>query len=189
MKIKEMLMALAIAVMAALFVGLLVDAVYPAPDYDTYCHGEGGLRPYPAKGQGVQDTCEDPSFLYREEIDACTKEKGFPDFEYDKDGCQQYASCNFCNRDYTLANKKYNRNIFFIITPVAVAGIIAGLLYTFEVAGTGFMFGGILLLVYSTGRYFSDMSKFMRVVVVFAELLLLLWIAKKKIGTKKAEKR
>ncbi|MBT4576993.1 hypothetical protein HOB91_01560, partial [Candidatus Woesearchaeota archaeon] len=67
---------------------------------------------------------------------------------------------------------------------IGIILILIGLFYSFEVAASGFMFGGILLLIYSTGRYFSDMSKFMRVFVVFIELVLLLWIAKKKMDKK-----
>ncbi|MDP3917403.1 MAG: hypothetical protein Q8Q42_03915 [Nanoarchaeota archaeon] len=185
MKVKELLMALAIAIMAALFVGLLIDAVYSSPEYEDYCdNNEKRVSPLPER-IGVNKTeCPDPYFTYQNEINACSEEEGFAEFEYDKNGCQIYGSCNYCSKDFNDANEKYNRNIFFIITPIAIAAIIFGLLYGMEVIGSGFMFAGILLLIYSTGRYFSDMSKTMRVVVIGIELLLLLWITKKKLSNR-----
>jgi len=185
MKTKELLMALAIAVMAALFVGLFVDAVYSNPKYEDFCTNYA--HPYPEKTGiiGINTTqCSDPYFVYQNETRACEQEKGFAEFEYDTKGCQVYRSCNFCSRDFNVVNEKYNRNLFFIITPIAVVAILFGLFYGMEVIGSGFMFAGILLLIYSTGRYFSDMSKVMRVVVVGIELLLLLWITKRRLGKK-----
>jgi len=174
-------MALAIAIMAALFVGLFIDAVYSAPEYDDYCNTSAyAPRSYPEKIYMNTTQCYDPYFVYQEEVSACEGERGFAEFEYDEEGCQVFSECNYCSRDYNDANEKYNRNLFFIITPIAVAAIIFGLFYGMEVIGSGFMFAGILLLIYSTGRYFSDMSKVMRVVVIGIELILLLWITKKK---------
>ncbi len=176
-------MALAIAVMVALFVGLLVDAVYSAPKYEDFCDNYA-TRAYPDKF-GINTTqCSDPYFVYQDEVRACENDKGYAEFDYDTKGCQVYSKCNFCNRDFNDANEMYNRNIFFIISPIAVVALLFGLLYGMEVIGSGFMFSGILLLVYSTGRYFSNMSKVMRVVVVGIELLLVLWITKKKMGKK-----
>lgn len=185
MKTKELLMALAIAVMAALFVGLFIDAVYSAPKYEDFCD-TFNAKPMPVPGDIIinKTTCRDPYFTYQNEINACSKEEGSAEFDYDAKGCQVYGSCNYCSRDFNDANEKYNRNLFFIITPIAIVAILFGLFYGMEVIGSGFMFAGILLLIYSTGRYFNDMSKVMRVVVVGIELLLLLWITKKKLSKK-----
>lgn len=185
MKLKELLMALAIAIMAALFVGLFIDAVYPAPKYEDFCTMNGSYpkAAYPVEGAaGIK--CPDPYFKYREQVDQCNRDGGFPEFDYNESGCQTFSQCNFCSKNFNEANEIYNRNLFFITSPIAVIAIIIGIMYGFEVAGSGFMFSGILLLVYGTGRYFSNMSKTMRVIVVFIELVLLLFIAKKKMGKK-----
>ena len=183
MKVKELLMSLAIAVMAALFIGLFFDAVYSAPEYEDFC-GLDGPRAFKERFEVPPETCENVYFVYEEEIDACQGEKGSPVFDYDEEGCQVYSDCNYCNKEFSDANEEYSRNLFFIISPIAIVLILIGLFYSFEVAASGFMFGGILLLIYSTARYFSDMSKFTRVLVVFIELVLLLWIAKKKMDKK-----
>ena len=152
-------MGLAIAIMVALFVGLLVDALYEAPEYDDFCEGDSGPRADVKEPLLAKDECADPYFVYQEEIDECHKDEGYPDFKYDEKGCRIYDNCNFCGKEYGEANEKYNRNIFYIISPIGLIAIIFGVLYGFEIVGSGFMFGGILLLIYSTARYFSDMSK------------------------------
>ena len=176
-------MSLAIAVMAALFVGLFFDAVYSAPEYDDFCEGNENRYLKDPLEMPPKD-CDNVYFVYEEEINSCQKGEGSPVFDYNEEGCQTYSSCNYCNKEYSEANEVYNRNLFFIISPIAIILILFGLFYTFEVIASGFMFGGILLLIYSTVRYFSDMSKFMRVLVVFIELILLLWITKKKMDKK-----
>ncbi|MBT3866109.1 hypothetical protein HOF78_03350 [Candidatus Woesearchaeota archaeon] len=183
MKVKELLMSLAIAVMAALFIGLFFDAIYSAPEYEDFC-GLDGPRAFKDRFEVPPETCENVYFVYEEEISQCNLAEGSPRFDYDEEGCQVYSDCNYCSSEFSAANEEYNRNLFFIISPIAIALILIGLFYSFEVAASGFMFGGVLLLIYSTGRYFSDMSKFMRVFVVFIELVLLLWIAKKKMDKK-----
>jgi len=183
MKVKELLMSLAIAIMAALFIGLFFDAVYSAPEYEDFC-GLDGPRAFKDRFEVPPETCENVYFVSEEEIAQCNSEEGDPTFDYDENGCQVYSDCNYCSKEYSNAQEEYNRNLFFIISPIGIILILIGLFYSFEVAASGFMFGGILLLIYSTGRYFSDMSKFMRVFVVFIELVLLLWIAKKKMDKK-----
>jgi len=184
MKTKEILMALSISVMVALFVGLFFDWVYAAPEYEDYCpERERFAKPLPTV-PGEKEGCDDVNFVYKDEIDKCYSEDGTPEFDYSEEGCMFYESCNLCSKEYDNANEVYNRNLFFIISPLALIAIIFGLLYGFEVVGSGFMFAGILLLIYSTVRYFGDMSKLMRVIVIFIELVLLLFIANKKMRKK-----
>ncbi len=183
MNVKEFLMSLAIAIMAALFIGLFFDAVYSSPEYEDFC-GLDGPRAFKDRFEVPSETCENVYFVFEEEINKCNLEEGSPIFEYNEEGCQVYSDCDYCSKEYSNAQEEYNRNLFFIISPIGILLILVGLFYSFEVAASGFMFGGILLLIYSTARYFSDMSKFMRVFVVFIELVLLLWIAKKKMDKK-----
>jgi hypothetical protein len=118
----------------------------------------------------------------RATIDACYQEEGNPEFTFDEYGCQStYKDCNYCNKYFNEENNKYNRNIFFIIAPIGVLAVIVGLFLSFEVVGTGLMFSGIFLVAYATMRYFSDMSKVLRVIVIFIELVLLILISIKKL--------
>ncbi len=182
MKAKEVAMTIALAVLGALFVGLLVDALYESPKYEDFC----GRGRYP----DAQPKYVDPSYICnytataqeREQIDTCYQDEGNPEFNYDEKGCQtSYKECNYCNKYFNEANNIYNRNVFYMIAPIGVIAIIVGLFLGYEVVGTGLMFSGILLVAYATMRYFSDMSKLMRVLVIFVELVLLILISIKKL--------
>jgi len=181
MKAKEVAMIVAISILSALFIGLLVDAIYASPEYDDYCEERFREAPKPYRESAQECTFQLPQ-SEQDAIDACYKEKGQPTFDYDTKGCQtSFKECDYCNKEYQEARNMYNRNLFFLIAPIALLFIIGGLYWKTEVIGTGFMFSGILLLIYATMRYFSDMSKVLRVVVIGIELLLLLFISKKKL--------
>ncbi len=184
MNVKETLMALAISLLAAFFVGLFLDAVYEAPEYDDFCIGEERAKPFP-ESQKLSTDCDDPYFIYQTEIDQCYETEGSPEFEYDEQGCMYYSACNTCQKEFKEAASIYNRNLFYIILPIALFAVLFGLFYSFEVVGSGFMFSGILLLIYGTIRHFSDMSKLMRTLVMFLGLVLLVFIASKKMRPKK----
>ena len=175
MKTKETLMALAISILAALFVGLFLDAAYTAPEYEDFCPDNERAKPIP-ESQKINSECDDPHFTYQTEIDECYESEGSPDFEYDEEGCMHYSSCNTCQNEYKDASSLYNRNLFYILLPIALFAVLFGLFYSFEVVGSGFMFSGILLLIYGTMRYFSEMSKFMRTTTIFLGLILLVFI-------------
>jgi len=170
MDIKEYATVIAIGVLFSLFFGLLVDALYEAPVYDNYCV-ERGAYTKPIRDMASSSCTYDAAEQQR--IDYCYNDKGQPIFVYNEQGCQVYSECDYCGVEYNAVNQRYNRNLFFILSPLAVIAIVIGLLWTLTIIGSGVMFGGILLLLYSTARYFSDMSKPLRVIIVFVELLLI----------------
>lgn len=172
---KQVAMTIIIAVLSALFVGLLVDAVYESPKYENYC-----VEPfYPATPKVSEGTICD----YTQSIEEkdCYKRGGSPRFDYDSKGCQIFNECDYCGKEFEEANKEYNRNVFFIVAPVGLVMIILGVFYSVGFIGSGFMFGGILSVAYGTIRYFSDMSKIMRVIVIFIELVIVVWLGLKKL--------
>jgi len=182
MKAKEVAMTIALAILGALFVGLLVDALYESPKYEDFCGRGRYAEPTPkyvAPGYVCNYTSPPAE---RQQIDTCYQDEGNPEFNYDEKGCQtSYKECNYCNKYFNEANNIYNRNVFYIIAPIGVIAIIFGLFMAYEVVGTGLMFSGILLVAYATTRYFSEMSKLMRVLVIFIELVLLILISIKKL--------
>lgn len=177
-------MVVALALLSAFFVGLLVDALYVEPKYEDFCKAADRPyyeKPYPA---AYPQECSRYNLKAQEQqlINECLDAKGSPDYNVDNKGCQtSFKECNYCQRDFNQALQIYNRNVFYIVTPLGLLAIIFGLFIGFEVVGSGAMFGGILLMAYGTMRYFSDMSKIMRVVVIGIELLLLVIISIKKL--------
>lgn len=182
MKIKETVAVIAIGVLFALFIGLLVDAVYEEPKYENYCkESRYSSKPYYAEPLYNQ-SCKP---IRDENMDKCYQDGGMPIFDYDQNNCQIYKECDFCNKYYQEAVKIYNRNIFFIIAPLAIIAMIVGLMIAMQYVGSGLILGGILLLIYSTARYFSDMSKLLRVIVIFIELAIVVFLTIKKLEKRK----
>jgi len=166
---KEIAMIVGIAVLSALFLGLLVDALYESPKWEDFCEMGYYDRPMPMKIEPQNCTYD-----YGDAYDQCLRDEGEPRFKYADNGCQVFDECDYCSKEYRDEMEIYNRNVFFIITPIGVAFIIMGIFWSIQFMGTGFMFGGIFSVFYSTARYFSDMSKILRVVVIGIYLLILL---------------
>ncbi len=177
MDVKKIAMILAITVLLPLFVGLFTDAVYEQPKYEDYCNNS--YYDYPKASPATPVVC--PEVYASAEVQKCNNEKGMPEFSYDSNNCQVFKSCNYCNVGYTDASQKYNRNIFFVLLPVGLIVVILGLYLLVDYLGAGLMFAGLIIMFYATMRYFSDMSKVLRALVILIELLVIMWIGYKKI--------
>lgn len=178
MDVKKIAMILAITVLLPLFVGLFTDAVYKEPTYEDYCNNSNNY--YPEKIMPATTT--NCSYSYAKQVDKCYQDQGYPEYNYTDNGCQIYDSCNYCQKYLNEAQQKYNRNIFFILLPVGLIVVILGLYLLVDYLGAGLMFAGLIIMFYATMRYFSDMSKILRAIVILAELLIIMWIGYKKIG-------
>ncbi len=181
--LKQIAVASGIAIIFALLIGLSVDYFYPSPEYGNYCKQDFYPKQYPREVPA--NAC---SYDYGAEYNNCTAEGGFARFDYNASGCQVYKSCDFCNKEFQKAQDNYNRNTFLIITPIALIAVIAGVFWPVEFIGTGFMFGGIFLLFYGTARSFAFENKLLRVIGILVDLVVLIWIAYRKLVEKEIGK-
>jgi hypothetical protein len=187
--IKKIVLTIAVGVLFALFVGFLVDAVYPSPEYNDFCKPENRpvyeKFPYPAS---VNTSC--PSINYNDPIySSCTSDKGYVAYKLDNSGCQVDPYCDTCSVEFDKASKKYSRNLFFILAPVSILAIILGMFLLLESIGSGFILGGILVLIYATIRVFGDLSKVMRAILLGVELALVIWLGYKRIEKGSVKKK
>jgi uncharacterized membrane protein len=184
MDAKRLAMVLGIAVLLPLFLGLFVDAVYEAPRYDDYCKNYNIYPVYKEPVVGIN--CPDP-YTTNPQYKECIDNKGNVIPRYDSNNCQVFSSCDYCSRDYDTANQEYNRNIFLILAPLGFMIVVVGIYVVVEYMGAALMFAGLITLFYATVRYFSDMSKILRALVVLIELILIIWIGYKKIGSREPQ--
>ena len=185
MDLRQIAVAAAVAILSAVFVILLIDLVYKEPQWNDYCKEDFGPR---AKPIPVEPP-ECATYGISQEHQKCLEEGGVPKFEYDAVGCIVFEKCDFCNKDYDAVRKVYTRNVFIIAGVIGVIAIFSGTLWKIEFLASGLMFGGIILLFYATMRYFHDADKFLRVIIIFAELLLVLWIGYKKLYKSEEKKK
>ena len=188
--LRRILIIFVIAVLFSVFVVTTIEAIYPAPKYEDFCHSNFGPRAAPAIPTKT-NTCPatEPSQAFFQQ---CSDQKGYVDYKiYDSNGCAKEPFCNTCNNDLTKANEKYNF-IYFLIA--ALAGLLAIGLGVYlpsaknplhEWIGTGFMLGGLFILFFGTVRTFGDLQRYLRPVIILLELLIIIWLSYKKLGNKK----
>ena len=174
-----------IAILYAVLVNAVIDAFYPAPRDEDFCK----TRFYPEKPYIADREVECPKYNEpnREELDKCAEEGGFPDYLYDANNCPiEYKGCNYCQKDFNNALEKYNLIFFIFSSILALIAIGIGLLLPTknslnEWIATGFMLGGLVTLFYGTIRYYQHLGRYLRPVVIFVELLIVIYLAYKKL--------
>ena len=182
---RRIIVIFVIAILFAIFVQVAIEAFYPSPKYQDYCKEQAQPREIPYK-----DPQSCPELTIPEDF-KCASEKGGIQYKYDLKGCPTEIYCETCNILFDNAQQKYNLMIFIIS---AVAGLIALIVGLYlpqhknpinEWIGSGFLLGGILTIFVGTIRYFGQMGRYIRPIVILFELILIIYLAYKKLGKKK----
>lgn len=184
--LRQIAVAAAVAILSAVFVILLMDLVYPEPKYFDYCKEEF-RKPIPTTPIAYPEA---PCYDYSSEgYLKCAEDGGIVRWKQNETGCYVYHYCDFCNKDYDNARKIHSRNVFVVAGLIGTIAIFTGTMWKIEFLASGLMFGGIILLFYATARFFGDADKLMRVIIIFIELLLVLWIGYKKLYKSEEKKK
>jgi len=106
----------------------------------------------------------------------------------------EYIKCreNFdkCNEEYKKTTERYKnaRNSFYILIVIGVMSIIAGMnLNKYEGIGSGFIGGGVLVVLWSliyTWEYVLTINRYIKLIILGLILVLLVYL-----GYKRIEKR
>ena len=186
MKLKKVMLSLSVGVLAALFIGFLIEAIYPSPKYDDHCRRQFEI---PAPQVTKQESCDytyDTAFRNK-----CADEKGMVRQEYDSKGCVINETCDYCEKDYINAQESYNRNLFYITAPIGLLMIIFGLYLpaNIDAIAGGILLGGILTMIQITMRIFGNLGKWSRVILLGLELILVIWVGIKKMSEGTGKKK
>lgn len=186
MQLKKVMLSLGVGILAALFIGFLIEAIYPSPQYNTFCKGQFEAPIPQVTKQSPCNYAYDQAFRTK-----CGNEEGMIQQEYDSSGCVTKETCNYCNRDYQKNLEKYNRNLFYITAPIGLLMIILGLYLpiSIDAIAGGVLLGGILTMIQITTRIFGNLGKWTRVVLLGLELVLVIWIGIKKVHEGKVKKK
>ncbi|MFH0831288.1 MAG: hypothetical protein V1886_00250 [archaeon] len=187
MNAKQFAFVVGIAVLFAIVIGLGIDAFYASPKYENFCNNTGEYQAYPEKFLPVQN-CSVNYSQYNEMIAECNAKGGFIDYKYNSQGCSIPDKCNMCGKEFQDIQNIYNRNVFYIAFTIGIAAVISGLIIT-EILGAGLMFGGILTSIYGIMRYFSELGKIARFLVVLVGFLILIFVGRKKVNDIQARAR
>ncbi|HVY01412.1 MAG TPA: hypothetical protein VHA12_01470 [Candidatus Nanoarchaeia archaeon] len=194
MGLLKIFLAIGIAVLLAVFVGYGLEVLYPNPQYGyvdtTACYNDFPCQNMTLKCSGeevvMNGTIAKPA-LYNE---ACYSQV-YASADYQKCMTDQQDCTNKLNQN--SENYFHARNSFYILILFAIAAIIAGVrFWKKEGIGSGFMGGGVLIVLYSIGStyyYWSTLNKYLRLVAIGAVLVLLIWLGYKKIEDKVSENK
>ena len=176
--LKKLFLTLGIAILASLFIFVLVDAIFERPEYTDFC--EERIR-YPKVVDSSLPDCAQ-SAEDRAIAQQCYESKGTVIYNDYSTGCPTKAECSMCNSEYNDASDAYNAKVFYITAPIGLALIILGLFLpiSLDAAAWGLMLAGIITLIQSTGRSFGGFGKVTRVIILGVELAILIWISYKK---------
>jgi len=96
-------------------------------------------------------------------------------------------TCKNCNIALADARERYNMVFFIISTVLGLFAIGVGFFLPqkkhplHEWVATGFMLGGLITLFIGTAIYYADMARIARPIVLLAELVLVIYLAYKKL--------
>jgi len=122
MKLKKVMLAIGLGVLAALFVGFLIEAIYESPEYDDFCKYDRDEVPVPTSNVDMCDFTYDPALQK-----SCAEERGRIRYEYNENGCVSKEICDYCQHDFTTERERYNKNLFLITASIGLFLIILGL--------------------------------------------------------------
>ena len=166
-KAKKIILAIAIAILFVMFIAYAIETIYPSPVYNDYCRVE--------KQYYNQTDCEQANFTWTE-YPTYIPEKMAPV------GVSGYCdTTSKCQKSYDDTNQVYNRNIFFISLIIGIITVIIAVLLSLESVSSGFMAGGVLLIIYGTIRYWGSLSNWLRTIMLAFALAVLVWIGYKKL--------
>lgn len=165
-----------IVIVLNLFFNYSIFLVYEAPEWDEFCKQEQVVKTPQNQeecvAQGGQWT-EDPSRFVGET-------KPVP-----PTGGTPVGWCNtqfICAQEFEEARELYNRNVFVALTILGVIALVAGFFTMATPAvSLGLTLGGVLSLIIGSMRYWSDMDDYLRVIILGAALVALVWLGIKKI--------
>jgi hypothetical protein len=108
-------------------------------------------------------------------------------YKYDSNGCATGSYCDYCNVELEKAQEQYRLIVFIVSSAMALVAIGIGLILPVkknplnEWIGTGFLLGGLITLLIGTIRYYSDMTRVLRPIVLLIELGIVIFLAYKKL--------
>lgn len=185
--IKKYAMFLAVAIIYAVFAFSLINAIFEEPEWNEYCSEFRQPKLAPPE---LPEECETIPFPGEAQQNACAEQKGQLELKYGTDNCPQEYYCETCQEEYNQAREKHSFKVFFLASLFAIVAIILGITTPLmkgefaNIISPGFIVGGLITLFIGTAIYFGDMGRILRPIVMFIELVIVLyliyWSVKKK---------
>jgi hypothetical protein len=169
---KKILITISIAIIFLLFVGYGIEVFNPTPERNEFCPeelyfidneeacittgGNWGSNDHVPKPVPIEET------VVRE---YCYEPKE-------------------CYDNWDNAREKNEKIVFIVAVIIGLISIFSGFILKKEVVNTGFVSGGILVILYGTIRYWQHANEVLKFVLLGIVLFVLIWIAYRKMEKK-----
>jgi len=177
-KLKQVFLAIAIAIVFVFFVGFGILTFYKAPKYEDFCEDRYIKRPVPMP---LKEPVNCTSMEVDENLNNECKDKGYITPKYDENGCVESYYCETCEKEYNDIRENYSRNVFIIATVIGVVVLIIGFALKIASVSSGLMGGGILAIMYGTIQYWTSLPDYGRFTIFGITLAILIWLGYKKL--------
>lgn len=171
LKVKKVILAVAIAVIFALFIGFGINVFYPEPEYDDFCNVEA------KRVLNTSTACEESGgkwTFYEHEvprnIDTDELVTGYCNLQY------------YCRQEWEKARGGYNRILFIVTAIIGILTIFISIVLKLPSVSSGLMAGGVLVIIYGILRYWRYSTDFLRFVILGVVLGILIWLGYKKLN-------
>lgn len=164
-KPKSVILAVSIAIVLALFIGISIETFYPTPNYDDYC----GERAIPVRLEQTQEYCKSQGGKWY--ADSGPKGEGYCDYDY------------YCRQELEDARENHGKFVFIISVIFGFIALLIGwLALKKEAVSSGIMGGGAMMVIYGIIRYWSYAQDYLRIMILGAILAILIFIGYKKLN-------
>lgn len=181
--IRKYGLILTIAILYAIFATTLIDAILTEPDYSKGCYYDT------PKVVGPETRCDTPYNTTFER--QCQATGGVVMPIYNNSACPTSYECSMCQKEFNNIQQRYQLKVFLLSAVLAGISILAGLMLPYrknilnEWIGSGLIFGGLFTLFVGTMRSFGNIGEVYRPIVIFLELVLVIFLAYKMYGRSK----
>lgn len=170
---KERLLSAGIAIVLVLFVFYGIFTFQTTPKYENFCEME--------RAYGLIENQTECEKIQGAKWNAYIG-KPYPAAEPRGKPIEGYCDVTYqCNKDFQNKLSLYNRNVFFVTLIAGGIALIAGFLLAVETVGNGVMFGGIVLMIAGTVRYWNDLSNPWKFVILGIVLTILVLLGYKRL--------
>ena len=178
-KILKWSLIVGILVVLNLFFNYSISLFYKEPAFEDYFPRQQVVERITTReaclevgGQWFEPN-DTPSYQYG-------KTAPIPAENYSKDGMTRCDPSFTKQKEFELAQKNYNRNIFIMLVALGVISLLLGAFAANAIVSLGFSWGGVLSLIVASVRYWSTADNLIKVLILAAALGALIWLAIKK---------
>ncbi len=160
-KIKAIILSVIIAIVLAGFVIYLIESFHPNKQWDDYCENVRGPKVIQKEGEIINETqCVSEGGKWR---------NGYCDYYYE------------CQEKYNKENEKHKLVVFVVAVPAGLVSILIGIVLALPSVSSGLMLGGGFLTLYGVSQYWTELSNWIRALILGIFLIVLIWVAYKKL--------